>query len=122
MSYFNYASIYATNNQTNVTVSALRATDKIQKDIEDVLKVNGIYYERKTNYYQNQGIDSNLIVNPLSLAAAYLCLIYKNPLSATSLKQKFMRDPIKYERIFSPRVDIKVWVPIAKIIKKQISI
>lgn len=46
--------IYATNNQTNVNVTALRATDKIQRDIEDVLKSHGIYYDRRSNYYKTK--------------------------------------------------------------------
>ena len=109
--------IYATNNQTNVNVTALRATDEIQCDIEDILKANGIYYERRTNYYQNQGIEEDSIITPLSLAAGYMCLIYKNPNRASSLKQKFMRNNEKYERIFSPKVNLNLWVSIAKLIK-----
>jgi len=69
--------IYATNNQTNVNVTALRATDKVQHDIEAILKSNRLYYERRTNHYQNQGIPESAIINPLSLAAGYICLIYK---------------------------------------------
>ncbi len=110
--------IYATNNQTNVNVTALRATDRIQMDIEDILKANHIYYERKTNFYQNQGIPEHLIISPLSLAAGYICLIYKNPYVATSLKQKFMRDNRKYEKVFSSSVDLNVWAPIASLIMR----
>lgn len=110
--------IYATNNQTNVNVTALRATDKIQHDIEDILKRYEYYYERRTNYYQNLGIPESSIVTPLSLAAGYVCLIYKNPLIATSLKQKFMRDNRKYNQVFSSKTDINVWVPITSLIKK----
>jgi len=110
--------IYATNNQTNVNVTALRATDKLQQDIEDVLKMHGIYYERRTNYYQNQGILESNIVSPLALASGYICLFYKNPYTAASLKQKFMRDDRKYERVFSPCTDLNVWYPIAYLLKK----
>lgn len=110
--------IYATNNQTNVNVTALRATDRIQIDIEEILKANHIYYERKTNYYQNQGVPDSSIVSPLTLAAGFICLIYKNPYVATSLKQKFMRDNQKYEKVFSTTVDLNVWVPIAELIIK----
>lgn len=114
----NKSIIYATNNQTNVNVTALRATDKIQQDIEDVLKSRGIYYDRRTNYYQNQGIPENSIITPLALAAGYISLFYKNPYIATSLKQKFMRDDSKYELIFSPTTDLNVWYPIAYLLQK----
>ena len=113
----NTSIIYATNNQTNVNVPALRATDKIQHDIEEVLKAHGFYYERRTNYYKNLGISEKLIVSPLSLASGYVSLIYKNPYRAASLKQKFMRDNKKYEKIFSEKSDLRVWVSIATLIK-----
>lgn len=112
------AIIYATNNQTNVNVTALRATDKIQQDIEDALKLHGVYYNRRTNYYKNQGIPESAIIDPLALAAGYVCLFYKNPYKATSLKQRFMRDDIKYEQVFSPTTDLNVWYPIAFLLKK----
>ena len=60
-----------------------------------------ILYERRTNYYQNQGISSDKIITPLSLAAAYISLIYKNPYVATGLKQKLMRDDKKYFQVFT---------------------
>ena len=114
----NKSIIYATNNQTNVNVTALRATDKIQQDIEDILKSHGIYYDRRTNYYHNQGVPENLIITPLALAAGYIGLIYKNPYIASSLKQKFMRDDFKYNLIFSPTTDLNIWYPIAFLLKK----
>lgn len=112
------AIIYATNNQTNVNVTALRATDKIQQDIEDALKLHEIYYDRRTNYYKNQGMPESAIIDPLALAAGYVCLLYKNPYKATSLKQKFMRDDYKYEQVFSPTTDLNIWYPIAVLLKK----
>lgn len=110
--------IYATNNQTNVNVTALRATEKLQQDIEDVLRARGIYYDRRTNYYHNQGIPESAIITPLALASGYICLFYKNPYTATSLKQKFMRDDFKYGQVFSPTTDLNVWYPIAFLLKK----
>ena len=37
----------STNNQTAVMSSSLRATDKIQEDIEDILRKEDLYYERR---------------------------------------------------------------------------
>ena len=110
--------IYATNNQTSVSVPALRANDKIQCDIEAILLSSGIHYERRTNYYQNLGFSESTIISPLMLAAGYICLIYKNPFVATSIKQKFMRDNEKYEQVFNSQVDLNVWVTIATLLKK----
>ncbi|MDX2069791.1 MAG: AIPR family protein [Haliscomenobacter sp.] len=84
--------IRATNNQTTVELSALHATDKIQRDIEDALKLNDFFYERRTNYYKNQGITPDKILTPLYLASGFVNLILKSPEQATNLKARFMRN------------------------------
>lgn len=109
--------IRATNNQTVVELSALHATDKIQRDIEDALKLNDYYYERRTNYYKNQWIPVEKIVTPLYIASWYLSLVLKSPSKWTSLKSKFMRKEESYWLIFSEEMDLKVWGIIAYILK-----
>ena len=56
--------IKATNNQTAVSVATLHATDKIHRDIEDVMLKNDLFYERRINYYYNQGKELNSIFPP----------------------------------------------------------
>lgn len=106
--------IQSTNNQTTVMEYSLHAFDKKQKDIEDILLKNGLYYERRSNYYLNQGIDSSLIFLPLYLAAGYKTLIEKQILSGITLKQKFMRNENEYNKIFSGD-NLELWVNIAKV-------
>lgn len=109
--------IRATNNQTNVELSALHATDKIQRDIEEALKLNEFYYERRTNYYKNQGFPLERILAPLYLASGYVNLILKSPEQATNLRSKFMRNEDSYDRVFSTKTDLQVWPKIAYILK-----
>ena len=45
--------IRATNNQSLVEPQSLHATDKIQRDIEEILERHGWFYERRKNYYRN---------------------------------------------------------------------
>lgn len=111
------AIIRATNNQTTVELSSLHATDKIQRDIEDVLKQNDLYYERRTNHYKNQGIPPDKIIAPLYLASGLVSLILKSPAQATRLRSRFMRSESSYEKVFSTTVDLKVWPKIAFILK-----
>ena len=47
--------IRATNNQSAIEQAALHATDKIQRDIEQILERHDFYYERRKNYYRNIG-------------------------------------------------------------------
>lgn len=112
------AIIRATNNQTQVQTASLRATDKIQRDIEDILRKSGLYYERRINYYTNQGIPNEIIFSPLYMAAGYTALILKLPHKATGLKSRFMREPQKYNAIFSEDVELKLWPKIALILRK----
>lgn len=109
--------IRATNNQTNVELAALHATDKIQRDIEEALKLKEFYYERRTNYYKNQGIPLAKIVTPLYLAAGLVSLVLKAPEQASSLKSRFMRTESSYNKVFSHETDLEVWSKIAFVLK-----
>lgn len=109
--------IQATNNQSVIPLYSLHATDKIQKDIEEILHKNNIYYERKDKYYQNLGVNSNDIITPLYLASGYISLILKLPHRAVLLKSKFMNNPIQYKKVFNEHTALPVWINIAKILK-----
>ncbi len=110
--------IRSTNNQTAVMSSSLRATDKIQEDIEEILRKEDLYYERRVNYYSNQGIPLSQIYSPLYLAKGYAALVLKKPYRAVTLKQKFMRKEESYEKIFTEKDDLRVWPIIARIMRK----
>jgi len=55
--------IRATNNQTDVEIASLHATDKIQRDIEEILERSDYYYERRKNFHTNLGNPSSRIVD-----------------------------------------------------------
>ena len=110
--------IKSTNNQTGVELYALKTTDKIQRDIEEIMLKNDLYYERRTNYYSNQGIEKEKIFSPLYLAYGYVTLIMKLPYRAVKLKSKFMNRPQQYQLVFSEDIPIQIWPVIAKILRK----
>lgn len=110
--------IRATNNQSPVEIAALHATDKIQRDIEDILERNEWFYERRRNYYRNIGKPIIRFVTPLYLASAVVALIFKNPARATKLKARFMRTQTGYEAVFSEKIPIEVWPALASIYKE----
>lgn len=109
--------IQATNNQTPVEIASLHASDKIQKNIEDILLKQDYYYERRTNHYNIQHYDKNRIISPLYLASGYLGLVLKQPFAASRLKNKFVRNTFQYEQIFSEKNDIRLWPKIVEILK-----
>lgn len=109
--------IRATNNQNPVEVAALHATDKIQRDIEEILERHDWYYERRRNYYRNIGKARARFVTPIYLASSVLALVFKNPSVATRLKPKFMRNQEAYMRVFSSEFPIEVWPVLVGVFK-----
>ncbi|WP_459660934.1 abortive phage resistance protein [Acinetobacter calcoaceticus] len=109
--------IKATNNQTNVEISSLHATDKIQRDIEEILLKENLYYERRKNYYVNQGVNQNEVITPLYLASVFVCLVLKR-IEKNSLKSKFMRSKEKYNKVFDSNINLNIWPVLAKIYKR----
>ena len=71
--------ILATNNQTNIPKSSLRANDPIHLQIELYLKGRGLYYDRRKNYYKNQGKKSTEIVSVSFLSQCMISLILQKP-------------------------------------------
>ena len=109
--------IRATNNQSPVEISALHATDTIQRDIETILERHNWYYERRRNYYRNIGKPRERFVSPLYIASAVVALVFKNPVKATRLKSRFMRNQSGYDAVFSEAFPIEVWPALASIYK-----
>jgi AIPR protein len=54
--------IKATNSQTRIPPSALRATEPFQKDFEEFFSSRGLFSERRKNEYRNQGRQRRQIV------------------------------------------------------------
>lgn len=112
------AIIRSTNNQTFVELASLHATDKIQRDIEDVLFRSGLYYERRKNYYLNSGHSASEIVTPLYMAAGFVALALRNPQKAVALRARFMRTDAAYNTVFSEKTPITLWPTIGHVLKR----
>lgn len=110
--------IQATNNQNIVEVSGLRATDKVQRDIEEFLDRHGWYYERRKNYFKNFGKPAERFVTPAYLAAGYVSLVLKRPAAATRLRMKFMRQDASYRLVFSDETPIETWLAVTETLKR----
>lgn len=109
--------ISATNSQSVVEGAALRATDEVQRDIEDALERRDWYYERRKNYYRNVGKPEARFVTPLFIASAHVALVMKNPAQASRLKSKFMRSEESYRKVFSKKTPIAIWPRLVDIVK-----
>ena len=112
------AIIRSTNNQTAVEPASLYATDKVQRDIEEVLRVHGLYYERRKNHYANQGYGQGEIVTPLYLGAGFIALGLKNLRRASSFGNGAIQKESVYNRVFGHGCDLNLWLVIAQLFKR----
>lgn len=102
--------IEATNYQNAVSPGLLRATDDIQKDIEMYFLQHGYYYDRRKNYYKNQGKPGNKIFGIQFLAQAIKAIILKDPHSARATPTSLLKTESSYKSIFKKRDDYKAYL------------
>lgn len=110
--------IRSTNNQTAIESKSLFATDKLQRDIEDIMKSHGLYYERRVNFYKNQDVDPSLIFDIMALGALYLGIVLRVPERAANFKQKILKDPVKYDLLFNHGEPLGVWPFLARLSRR----
>ncbi|WFP48955.1 AIPR family protein [Methylomonas sp. EFPC3] len=109
--------IRATNNQSLVEPAALHATDRIQRNIEEILIRHDWYYERRTNYFKNEGRPEARIISPLVMATGSVALLLKNPVKSSKLKQKHLRTTEAYQAVYSETFPIDAWPVVAALIR-----
>lgn len=97
------AIIRATNSQTPVEISSLRATDDIHRAIEDVLKLEGIYYDRRKNFHKNQGRKAKDIISIRLLSQAMMSAFLGRPDTARARPSSFLQKEETYQEIFDNR-------------------
>lgn len=112
--------IRATNSQNAISSSLLRSTDSIQRDIEQYFKSKGYFYDRRKNYYRNQGMPRNKIIsiNLLSQCVVSLVLNEKNPSRARSNPTILTKTDADYKKIYGSNIDFKVYFNSVLIYKK----
>jgi hypothetical protein len=102
--------IKATNYQNAVELSSLRGTDKIQRDIEHFLADYGWFYDRRKNYYKNQGKQADRIISMPYLASAVRALALRDPAGSRKQRSKSLRDNSKYRAVFNKEWDLHVYL------------
>jgi hypothetical protein len=98
--------IRATNNQNPMKQAALRATDDIHRDIEDLFKKYGLYYDRRPGFYKDQGVQIRSIVSLIEIVQATASIILHRPDDARARPGDYIREGSKgeekYKLIFGP--------------------
>ncbi|NEC52599.1 MULTISPECIES: AIPR family protein [Actinomycetes] len=102
--------IRATNSQTQLPAGALRATEAIQKDIEENLThAGGYYYERRAGYYRNLGFPLDRVVSMARMAREFTAFALREPHTALRHSDALLLDDQHYTQIFSPRHDLDLY-------------
>lgn len=108
------AVIRATNRQTAVPVASLRATDDIQRQIESYFLEHEWFYDRRKNFYRNQGKPANRIVSIPSLAQSVMAMSLGRPDDARARPSSLLKSDQDYRRIFSEKTELAVYLWLAK--------
>lgn len=109
--------IRATNSQTSIPPASLRSSDDIHRNIEDFLKSNGYYYDRKKNFYKNQGMPVSKIISISYMAQAMMAIILLKPDSARARPSTLINSDIEYRKIFSLDKPIDIYLKAIQIMK-----
>jgi len=109
--------IKATNYQTKIPDASLRATDRIQRDLEDYFKSHGWFYDRRKNYYKNQGKPPEKIISIPYLAQALMAIGLKEPNNSRARPSSLIKRDSDYARVFNPNIDLAVYLFCAKLMK-----
>jgi AIPR protein len=94
------AIIKATNSQNQVPTSSLRATDQIQREIEEYLLSKNYYYDRRKNFYKNEGKPRKKIISISYLSQCLTALLDKNPSKARSNPTTLIKGDADYNKLF----------------------
>ncbi|WP_309123406.1 AIPR family protein [Paenibacillus sp.] len=111
------AIIKSTNSQNYVPPSTLRATDRVQRNIEEYLLSKGFYYDRRKNFYKNQGKPRNKIISIKYLSQCLTALVQKNPSKARSNPTTLTKNEKDYRRLFPVTRQPEIYLKSIEIMK-----
>lgn len=108
-----------TNSQTAIQIAQLRATDNIQRYIEDYLRSQGLYYDRRKNYYKNEGRPISKIISITYLAQSVIAILLKRPNDARARPSSLLKEDANYDTIFNPTHTMPLYLQCIQILKRM---
>jgi len=91
--------IKATNSQTTIPDAWLHATEDLHRRIEEYFLSHGLYYDRRKNFYKNQGKPASKIVSIPRLAQAVTAVYLQQPDNARARPSTVLRKT--YTQVFN---------------------
>lgn len=110
--------IASTNSQNPVSPALLRATDDVQREIELFFGNKGYYYDRRKNYYKNQGKPASKIFGIQYNAQSVEAILFNNPHITRSKPTSLIKEDSAYNRIFNSSINYKLYLNCCLIAQK----
>lgn len=111
--------IASTNSQNPVSATLLRATEAIQRNLELFFLNAGYYYDRRKNYYKNQGKPATKIFSIQLTAQAIQSIAFDDPHTARSRPTSLLKTDTTYNKIFDAKLDFNLYLKCCLIYKKS---
>lgn len=109
--------IKATNSQTKIPDASLRATEKIHRDIEEFLRPHGLFYDRRKNFYKNEGKSIDKIISITQLAQAVMSILLGKPDSARARPSSLLKKDEDYKRVFNKDYPLMLYLFCSRALK-----
>lgn len=111
--------IASTNSQNPVSATLLRATEATQRNLEILFYTKGYFYDRRKNYYKNQGKPSSKIFSIQYTAQAVRSIVFNDPHSARAKPTSLLKDDKTYNQIFNSSQNYEGYLNCCLINKKS---
>lgn len=104
--------IRATNNQNPIKASTLILTGEVHRDIEDLFKKQGYFYDRRPGFYKDQGKEISKIVSLNEVTQAAISILLHRPDDARGRPGNYLgtdakKKGEKHKQLFKPRAKNK---------------
>ena len=107
--------ISSTNRQTPIQPGQLKTTSALHKRLETYLRGNGLFYERRKNYWKNQGKNRSDIVTVTEIAQAMVTVIGGRPHTARARPGGIMKsDP---EIVFNEHYSLGLYLKAVRLVR-----
>jgi len=104
--------IRATNNQNPIKPSTLVLTGEVHRDIEDLFKAQGFFYDRRPGFYKDQGKDIVKIISLNEVTQAAIAVLLHRPDDARGRPGNYIggegKKGEKHKLLFKPRQKAKL--------------
>ncbi len=110
--------IQATNSQSRISVFALKANERVHRDIEDHFRYNGLFYERQKNFYRNQSKPRRQIVSIQFVAQAMAAVLLRTPNEARGRPTNLLRNQTTYAKVFSDVYPVNTFLKATQIVRR----